>query len=169
MVDKKIIEVNNYKEVEKQGLSAEERCAIIEAILNEYTSFFRSIYHCTISYCIESFRLLDRTNLSEDSDVKRFVYSKTILKEYLDSKYAKNSTNKLYRVLKKTYDELCSNKKIIGKKEITIPIDYNLNFEQRSDLKYYVNTIINYILETDKPVSVFVDKQNSHIVVKGLD
>lgn len=159
MLEKRIIEVTHKEnDTKKVMLTKEERISIIEAILEKYTSFFKSIMNFTISYYIENFHFADTTTVCNvnDDDITRLSSKDTILKEYLESGYGKNSVNKLFRVLDSVYLAIKKNKKDIGHERLEIKIDYVLNFEQRWDLKYFTKNIIS-ILELGD-IDVIIDK-----------
>ena len=140
--------------------------SIIEAILDKYTSFFKSIMNFTISYYIENFHLADTTTVCNvnDDDITRLSSKDSILKEYLESGYGKNSVNKLFRVLDSVYLAIKKNKKDIGHERLEIKIDYVLNFEQRWDLKYFTKNIIS-ILELGD-IDVIIDKNRSIMLLE---
>jgi len=167
MLEKRIIEVTHKEnDTKKVMLTKEERMSIIEAILDKYTSFFKSIMNFTISYYIENFHFADTTTISNvnDDDITRLSSKDTILKEYLESGYGKNSVNKLFRVLDSVYLAIKKNKKDIGHERLEIKIDYVLNFEQRWDLKYFTKNIIN-ILELGD-IDVIIDKNRSIMLLE---
>lgn len=167
MLEKRIIEVTHKEnDTKKVMLTKEERMSIIEAILDKYTSFFKSIMNFTISYYIENFHLADTTTVCNvnDDDITRLSSKDTILKEYLESGYGKNSVNKLFRVLDSVYLAIKKNKKDIGHERLEIKIDYVLNFEQRWDLKYFTKNIIN-ILELGD-IDVIIDKNRSIMLLE---
>lgn len=167
MLEKRIIEVTHKEnDTKKVMLTKEERMSIIEAILDKYTSFFKSIMNFTISYYIENFHLADTTTVCNvnDDDITRLSSKDTILKEYLESGYEKNSVNKLFRVLDSVYLAIKKNKKDIGHERLEIKIDYVLNFEQRWDLKYFTKNIIS-ILELGD-IDVIIDKNRSIMLLE---
>ncbi len=167
MLEKRIIEVTHKEnDTKKVMLTKEERMSIIEAILDKYTSFFKSIMNFTISYYIENFHLADTTTVCNvnDDDITRLSSKDTILKEYLESGYGKNSVNKLFRVLDSVYLAIKKNKKDIGHERLEIKIDYVLNFEQRWDLKYFTKNIIS-ILELGD-IDVIIDKNRSIMLLE---
>lgn len=167
MLEKRIIEVTHKENDTKNVmLTKEERMSIIEAILDKYTSFFKSIMNFTISYYIENFHLADTTTVCNvnDDDITRLSSKDTILKEYLESGYGKNSVNKLFRVLDSVYLAIKKNKKDIGHERLEIKIDYVLNFEQRWDLKYFTKNIIS-ILELGD-IDVIIDKNRSIMLLE---
>lgn len=167
MLEKRIIEVTHKEnDTKKVMLTKEERMSIIEAILDKYTSFFKSIMNFTISYYIENFHLADTTTVCNvnDDDITRLSSKDTILKEYLESGYGKNSVNKLFRVLNSVYLAIKKNKKDIGHERLEIKIDYVLNFEQRWDLKYFTKNIIS-ILELGD-IDVIIDKNRSIMLLE---
>lgn len=165
LVDQKIIEVTHKVEKkEKSKLTHEERMAIIESILANYTLFWKSVYHFTISYYIELFRLADTTNLSSDVDISDVVSNKTILQEFLDSDYSKKSTNKVFRKLKTAYDFINDPKGKIGKKQTTITINCKMNKIEWSDFKYYINNIFHCIMKVDN-LDIKFDKTKDTVYI----
>lgn len=146
VLDKNIIEV-----VTKKGqpigkrLTKQERSAIIEALLDEFCAFYKSVYHFTINYSFEHYRLVDSTYVTKwrESDD---LYKQTdpIILEYVKGDYIKSSKNIVYRVLKTVYDKLYNDfraGKFSG--EITIPIEYRLTRVQSMDLRYFINQVIH--------------------------
>lgn len=167
MLEERIIEVTHKpNDTQKQKLTKEERISIIEAVLEKYTSFFKSIINFTISYYIENFHFVDTTVISEVTDdvIESHVSKDTILKEYLESGYGKNSVNKLFRVLDSIYTTVKKNEKDIKHNRFEIKIEYSLNFEQRWDLKYFTKNIIS-ILELGD-IEVNVDKERSIVYLE---
>lgn len=164
MLEKRIIEVTHKpNDTKKEKLTKEERISIIETILEKYTSFFKSIINLTISYYIEDFHFVDTTTIDEVTDkiVDMQASKDTLLKEYLESGYGKNSVNKLFRVLDGVYAAAKKNSKDIKHNKFDIKIEYSLNFEQRWDLKYFTKNIIS-ILELGD-IEVNIDKERSII------
>lgn len=162
MLEKRIVEVTHKEnDTKRVKLTKEERISIIETILEKYTSFFKSIMNFTISYYIENFHFADTTTISNvsDDDIERLASKDTILKEYLESGYGKNSVNKLFRVLDSVYLAMKKNTKDIKHGRFEIKIEYALNFEQRWDLKYFTRNMIS-ILELGE-IDVDIDKNKS--------
>ena len=147
-----------------EELKQDERIAIIEKILEQYTLLLNSILHFTISYCLEDFVLVDSTKYSNNLDEINTLKEKTILEEYLESTYSKTSTNKLFRVLRVFYDTVKDNKS----KKIIVPIEYKLNFEQRNDLSYFIDKIQRNIFK-HKRYDVKIDKESQQIILTLLD
>lgn len=161
VIDKEIIEITSNSHTE---LLKNERLAIIEEILKEYTLLFKSIFYFTISYCLEDFKFVDSTQKSNDVYTLDVSKQDSILKEYLESNYAKISTNKLFRVLKRFYDSVKTNKS----KVVVIPIEYKLNVEQRADLIYYIEKIQRNILKA-KRYDLEVNKRDSKIILTRMN
>lgn len=144
LLEKEIIEVtHDGKECESKKLNEEERCAIIEAILVNYTSLIKSIFNFSISYYLEEFKLADSTAISKEYDLESILPKDTILEEYLKSKYSRNSKDAVLRELKRIYDFVNKNRLKIGKEELVISIEENLNYVQRLDLRYYLNVLFD--------------------------
>lgn len=168
MLQERIIEVTHKgEEAQKNKLTKQERISIIETILEKYTSFFKSIINFTIAYYIESFCFCDTTNISNvsDEDIQKACSKESILQEYLESGYGKNSVNKLFRVLDNVYSIVKKNQKDIMHNEFEIKIDYVLNFEQRWDLKYFTQNILS-MFELEN-IKVTVDRENSMIILNS--
>ena len=161
VIDKGIIEITSKDQTE---LLKNAKFAIIEAILKEYTLLLKSIFHFTISYCLEDFKFVDSTKKVNDLDTLNVSKQDSILKEYLESNYAKTSTNKLFRVLKCFYDSVKNNKSKI----VIVPIEYKLNIEQRADLVYYIEKIQRDIFKA-KRYDLEVNKHESKIVLTRLN
>ena len=161
VLHKDIIEITSKNNEE---LQQDERIAIIEKILEQYTLLLNSILHFTISYCLEDFVLVDSTKYSNNLDEINTLKEKTILEEYLESTYSKISTNKLFRVLRVFYDTVKDNKS----KKIIVPIEYKLNFEQRNDLSYFIDKIQRNIFK-HKRYDVEIDKESQQIILTLLD
>lgn len=169
ILDKKIIEIEQKNEQNKNiKLSEEERLSIIEELLIKYTSLLRSIGNFTISYCIEQFKLIEAAslkyyNVSLEEQAKT---TKTLLEEYISSDYSKNSINIVFRTLKLVYDKLITKKDVIGKEEIVINTEYNLNYFQKVDLNYYIVTILHLLLEDAKNINVVISKEDKLVIIK---
>lgn len=126
-------------------LTREERSAIIEALLDEFCAFYKSVYHFTINYSFEHYKLVDSTYVrdgQESDDI--YKNSDSIIVEYAKGDYIKKSKNIVYRVLKTVHDTLLKkfrSNKFSGK--ITIPIEYKLTGVQAMDLRYFINQLIH--------------------------
>ncbi len=145
ILEKSIIEIGpKNHHVNNERIAAEERAAIIEALLTNYSFFLRSIVNFTITYCFEYFRLADTTFISGNNyDIEKYTSKDNILEEYLKSDYAKSSINKVFRALYEVYLHLIKNSKVLKDKGTLISINYKLNVVQRMDLKYFTSAIIN--------------------------
>lgn len=146
ILDEEIAEITTKKgEPIGKKLSQEERYAVIEAIIDELTTFRKSIKHFTIAYNMEFFRLVDASyvenpDLSED----RGNPGDVMLIELVKSKYAAKSRIVLYRILNEVYETLLRKfraDKLSG--AIEIPIEFRLDKHQAMDLEYFTNQIIN--------------------------
>ena len=146
ILDEEIAEITTKKgEPIGKKLSQEERYAVIEAIIDELTTFRKSIKHFTIAYNMELFRLVDASyvknpDLSED----RGNPGDVMLIELVKSKYAAKSRIVLYRILNVVYEILLrkfKEDKLSG--AIEIPIEFRLDKHQAMDLEYFTNQIIN--------------------------
>lgn len=167
ILGKRTIEVTHKKDqCEKKKLTEEERIARIEEILVKYTSLINSILHVTISYCIEQYRLADSTNISKDMDLEEIVSKETIFEEYVNSAYSRNSVNIVLRSIKSIYDFISKNKSKIGKEDVIIKIEYKLNYIQKSDLKYYINTLLQCIGITD--VTLTIPKGENYLLIEPI-
>ena len=153
-----IIEVTHKEnKTEVFSLDEEERIAVIEAILEEYTTFLKSIFHASIALYLESFILVDTTNVKDNDNVEYDIEGKkNIMTEYLNSKYSKFTSNLLFRNLLDINEYLKEQKEnAIG---TNIEIKGKLSFKQWFDLKYFVN----YILcknNLDQKIDFTVDKK----------
>ena len=142
----KIIEVARKKDQPiGNRLTKEERSAIIEALLDEFCAFYKSVYHFTINYSFEHYKLVDSTYVKdgkESDDI--YKNSDSIIVEYAKGDYIKKSKNIVYRVLKTVHDTLLKTfkaNKFSG--EIIIPIEYKLTRVQAMDLMYFINQLIH--------------------------
>lgn len=146
IIDEHVVEVTRKKgEPIGKKLSPEERYAIIEAIIDELTTFRNSIKHFTIAYNMEFYRLVDATYVEDpDSSEDRGNPGDVMLIELVKSKYAAKSRIVLNRILKDVYETLLSKfkaNKLSGK--IEMDIEFRLEKKQAMDLEYYTNQIIN--------------------------
>lgn len=138
----KTIEVTSLDKAVQKNLSEEERVAIIERILNDYATFLNSILKSSIALYIEEYRLIDCTG-------KRYSSNMTILEEFVNSKYSRDTQNKSLKTLVHMNDQITQNLDKIGKEEVQIAIPNNLPIVDKSDamyffthlLKEYVNTV----------------------------
>lgn len=147
ILDQNIVEIYTKKgeTIGKEELTQEERCAIIEALLDEFSTFYKSIKHFTIAYGFEHLRLIDATYVEELELSKDYMNGgDCILVEYLKSDYSKKSSNVIYRILNEVYNTLYKAfraKKFSG--IIEIPIEFNLTRVQAMDLRYFTNQLIH--------------------------
>ena len=146
ILDEDIVEITNKKgEPIGKKLSQEERYAVIEAIIDELTTFRKSIKHFTIAYNMEFFRLVDATYV-EDPELSEDMKNPgdVMLIELVKSKYAAKSRIVLYRILNEVYEILLGKfraDKLSG--IIEIPIEFRLDKHQAMDLEYFTNQMIN--------------------------
>lgn len=164
ILGKGIIEITYINEREEKGLSEEERICIIEQILENYTSFLNSIYHASISYCLEQYRLADSTNLSREVNLEEFVSKNTILDEFLKSEYLRNTKNDVLKIVKEFYDYIKKNRENIGKEDLIFKTNKKLKRIERSDIKYYINTMFY-----NTPVEVSIPKGEDYILIKAKE
>lgn len=151
MIYKRLILVNSIDKEQKYKLDYDRRIAIIEEILTNYTSFWKSIGHCTISYNIETFRMVDNTNSVVDIDIENKKNKKIILEEYLDSKLSEVSLDVVLRALKSIYDRIKVNYDSTKKANILQGnVDYKLDLFQRRDLSHYLSIILQFTFDISK-------------------
>ena len=142
------IEGNQYK------LTQERRMAIIDAVLMEYTTILKSIIHCSISYEIQLYKMVD------DKSIKN-----VILQEYLEDERSNVSLDIVLRSLKSIYDKLKLNYNDINKANVIEgSIDYKLNFIQKKCLNYYLRYILDYSFNIFK-FEVNIDANTNKFII----
>ncbi len=171
ILEKSIIEVGpKNHHINNEKITTEERIAIIEALLTNYTLFLKSIVNFTTSYCFEYFRLADTTFVCGNNyDVENYTSKDNILEEYLKSDYAKISINKVFRALYDVYIYLIKNSKVLKDKGALIKINYQLNVVQRMDLKYFTSAIINSLKLGSFDIEILKEDSKIKITPKQSD
>lgn len=166
MIYKRIILVNNINGEEQFNLTKERRLAIIEEILTNYTSFSKSIVHCTVSYNIELFKMKDNTSsVVNVDDVGR---NKIILEEYLEDECSKISLDVVLRALKSIYDKIKLNYDRTSKvNTIQGNIDYKLNLIQKKDLTHYLGIVLySYFNIADAKIDIDPNTNKFNITIE---
>lgn len=148
--ERDIIEVTHQDNgTEVFPLDEDERIMLIEALLKEYTTFFKSIVHASTRHYFETYSLVDTSNIVEPVPVEELEKGdKTILDEFLDSEYAKQSTNNLFLTLYEI-DKFLVNTKFLKERPVYYEVKNKLNLEQWMDLKYFVDYILHRRLMND--------------------
>ena len=142
------IEGNQYK------LTQERRMAIIDAVLMEYTTILKSIIHCSISYEIQLYKMVDNKSIKN-----------VILQEYLEDERSNVSLDIVLRSLKSIYDKLKLNYNDINKANVIEgSIDYKLNFIQKKCLNYYLRYILDYSFNIFK-FEVNIDANTNKFII----
>ncbi len=144
MPEEQIIEVTHKGSCpNKYSLTKEERLAVIEKILSEYTTISKSIIHATATFYLEQYKLVDTTNIDNDKKDKAILdtsnnkKAKTIFFEYLASNKANESKLLLFRELKEIYSYIERNYLKIEKEDSKIQLSNNLSKFQKNDIKYF--------------------------------
>ncbi len=151
------IEGNQYK------LTQERRMAIIDAVLMEYTTILKSIIHCSISYEIQLYKMVDNTSSVVNLDDKSI--KNVILQEYLEDERSNVSLDIVLRSLKSIYDKLKLNYNDINKADVIEgSIDYKLNFIQKKCLNYYLRYILDHSFNIFK-FEVNIDANTNKFII----
>ena len=144
MPEEEIIEVTHKGDYpNKYSLTKEERLAVIEKILSEYTTISKSIIHATTTFYLEQYKLVDTSNIDDAkkdkaiSNTLKDKKSKTIFFEYLASDKANESKLLLFRELKEIYSYIERNHAKIKKEDSKIQLSNNLGKFQKNDIKYF--------------------------------
>lgn len=157
--ERDIIEITHQDNMtEVFPLDEEERIAVIEAILSEYTTFVKSVIHGSISHYFEIYTLVDTTNIKERVPIEDLEKGEiTILDEYLNSDHAGNSKNNLFLTLYEV-DKYLATTKFLKEKPQYYEVRRKLNSEQWMDLKYFINYIA-HIRHQNKDLDVEISKK----------
>lgn len=157
-----------------EKLSQEERSAIIEALLNEFTTFGKSFKHFTTQYNMEQFKLVDATyvdnpDLSEDLGNG----TKSMLLEYFCGEYSANSRNVLFRQVKTIYEVLLEKfKKNEFEEDIEIPLEYDFTRFQAVDLRFFTKQLIHakkWAVGIDFDVEINKERTTLTVEIEKLD
>ena len=145
-----IIEFTNQEDAtEVFELNEEERIAVIEGILKEYTTFTKSVIHGSVRHYFETYVLVDTSHIKERVPVRELKKgNRAILDEYLDSAQAKMSENNLFVTLYEI-DKYLANTKFLKNRPQYYEIKRKLNPEQWMDLKYFIGYILYTRLKND--------------------
>lgn len=143
--DKNIIEAGSCDgKVEDSVLTEAERIAIIQFILRKYTSFYNSIFHLTTHYFIETYKLIDVTNIEEVTNedihdiMKKQEYN--ILEELIASQHTEESEYNIYRELKIIYNYI---KNYPTENCYIFQISTKLKGVEIKDLEYYLSYFLS--------------------------
>lgn len=147
----------NKTSIVSQKEQEEEKMAIIEEILDKYTTS-KPILKPSMNYDIEQYKLLECSsdiNVENVRDIvtlqKKVSNNDDILAEYIKSDYSKTSFNVVFRALNEIYHEmmnlvLSTNSSKDQKKCISIKTGYQFSHSQKSDLEQYACILLANIV-----------------------
>ena len=113
---------------------------------------------------IESFKVTVSAVLLSQVDLEEFVSKNTILDEFLKSEYSRNTKNNVLKIVKEFYDYIKKNREKIGKEDLIFKTNKKLKRIERSDIKYYINTMFY-----NTPVEVSIPKGEDYILIKAKE
>ena len=97
-------------------------------------------------------------------NLEEFVSKNTILDEFLKSEYSRNTKNDVLKIVKEFYDYIKKNRENIGKEDLIFKTNKKLKRIERSDIKYYINTMFY-----NTPVEVSIPKGEDYILIKAKE
>lgn len=161
--EKKIV-IQNVKAKKDQlysgvPLTSEERCAIIELLLGIYGTDINSLFHLSMSYNIELYRLIDATTGKRDDvvDAMIFEYVKNVK---FDEKELQYQT--IFTTLKEIYTYLDKNKENIKPGIINAKLDKRIS---KGSLEKFALYILNYF-GLEKEYVIIFNKKDCNLELK---
>lgn len=173
-------------------INEEEKMAIVEELLEKYTSTKKSLLNFTASYNIERFKIVELTTesdvntIKEINDLQKKASKDDILLEYIKSDYSKISFNAVFRALNEIYYKLekslvleenvssiklqsvydAKSKKTVD--VLQVQVGYQFEGTQKADLEHYTHVILSNMLifKTWKYCKIKYNKKQKEIKIE---